>query len=153
MRALQKADPANAGRYASNAVAYVERLHKLDREIAEALARYKGAPIVTYHDAFPYFAQRYGLEVVGVIEPVPDVDPTPRELSDLRKRMRERNVRVVFVEKDSSSRLAERMRDDLRVKLAPLDPLESGDLSAEAYENGMRRNLETLKKAFDASVP
>ena len=153
MRSLQTADPSNAAGYASNAAAYVERLHKLDRELAETLGHYKGTPIVTYHDAFPYFAQRYQLKIVGVIEPVPDVDPTPRELSQLRKRMLEENVRVVFVEKDSSSRLADRIRDDLKVKLAPLDPLESGDLSPEVYENGMRRNLETLKKIFDASLP
>jgi zinc transport system substrate-binding protein len=153
MRALQELDPANAAGYARNAAAYVERLHKLHEEIRAALAPHKGAPIVTYHNAFPYFARRYQLEIAGVIESVSDVDPSGRHLSNLRKTMREKNVRVIFTEKDSAPRLAERLRQDFNVKLAPLDPLESGDLAPNAYEEGMRRNLETLKKTFDAPVP
>src|SRR5687768_3920512 len=65
LQALQKADSKNADTYARNAAAYVARLHKLDQEIATALAPYRGRPLVTYHDAFPYFARRYGLQVVG----------------------------------------------------------------------------------------
>lgn len=153
MRALQDVDPANTASYARNAAAYVERLHKLHEEIRAALAPHKGAAIVTYHDAFPYFARRYQLEVVGVIESVPDVDPSARHLSELRKTMREKNVRVIFTEKDSAPRLAERLREDFNVKLAPLDPLESGELTPTAYEDGMRRNLDVLKRTFDAPVP
>jgi zinc/manganese transport system substrate-binding protein len=153
MLALQKADPVNSSTYAQNAAAYVEKLQRLDAEIQSALAPYKGAPIVTYHDAFPYFARRYQLQIAGVIEPVADVDPSAQRLSQLRRTIREKNVRVVFTEKDGASRLAERIRRDLNVKLAPLDPLESGDLNPTAYEEGMRRNLDVLKRTFDAPVP
>jgi zinc transport system substrate-binding protein len=153
LRALQEIDPANGAGYESNANAYVSRLHKLDEEIRTGLAPHKGSAIVTYHDAFPYFARRYQLEIVGVIEPKPDVDPSPRHLSELRKTIREKNVRVLFTERDEVSRLAERIREDFKVQLAPLDPLESGELTPTAYEDGMRRNLEVLKKVFDASVP
>lgn len=153
-RALQKLDPGNAAGYASNAAAYVERLHRLDHDIRGALAPRQGEGIVTYHDAFPYFARRYQLEIAGVIEPAPDVDPSPRHLSELRRIMREKNIQVVFTEKQSAPRLAERLREDLKVKLAPLDPLESGELTPAAYEEGMRRNLDVLKKIFfHAPVP
>ena len=153
MQALQKLDPANTTGYASNAAAYVERLHKLDNDIRAALAPQKQTAIVTYHDAFPYFARRYQLEIAGVIEPAPDVDPSPRHLSELRRLMREKNIQVIFTEKESAPRLAERLREDFNVKLVPLDPLESGELTPAAYEEGMRRNLDVLKKTFHAPVP
>jgi zinc transport system substrate-binding protein len=153
MRAFQDVDPPNASAYARNAAAYVDKLHSLDGEIQAALQPYQGAVIVTYHDAFAYFAKRYGLEIAAVIEPVADVDPSAQRFSRLRKTMRAKNVRVVFTEKGAPPRLAERLRQDLNVKLAPLDPLETGELSPTAYEEGMRANLEVLRKSLDASVP
>jgi zinc transport system substrate-binding protein len=153
MRALLEVDPVNATGYARNAAAYVEKLHDLDREIRSALQPHKGAAIVTYHDAFPYFARRYELEIAAVIEPVADVDPSAQRFSRLRKAMLAKNVRLVFTEKGTPPRLAERLRQDLNVKLAPLDPLETGELTPTAYEEGMRANLEVLRKTFDASVP
>jgi zinc transport system substrate-binding protein len=152
-RALQKLDPANTVGYASNAAAYVERLHKLDNDIRTALTPWKRTGIVTYHDAFPYFARRYQLEIAGVVEPSPDVDPSPRHLRELRRLMREKNIQVVFTEKENAPRLAERLREDFNVRLVPLDPLESGELTPTAYEDGMRRNLNVLKKTFHAPVP
>ena len=153
MHALQEADPVNSSTYAQNAAAYVQKLQRLDAEIQSALAPYQGAPIVTYHDAFPYFARRYQLQIACVIEPFADVDPSAQHLSQLGRTIREKNVRVVFTEKNGASRLAERIRRDWNVKLAQLDPLESGDLSPTAYEEGMRRNLNVLKRTFDAPVP
>jgi zinc transport system substrate-binding protein len=148
-RALQSADPSNAARYASNAAAYVQRLHALDEEIKSTLAPYRGRAIVTYHDAFPYFTRHYGLEVAGTIQEVADVDPTPRHLKELRTIIREKKVGVIFTEAGGENRYAR----DLGAKLAVLDPLESGDLAPDAYERGMRQNLAELKKAFHAPVP
>jgi len=153
LQALQKADPGNADAYARNAAAYVARLQKLHEEITAALAPYHGRTLVTYHDAFPYFARRYGLQVAGVVQEVADVEPTPRHLSELRAAVREKKVSVIFVEAGSDARRVKQLIADLGVKVATLDPLESGKLSPTAYEEGMRRNVESIRKAFDAPVP
>jgi zinc transport system substrate-binding protein len=153
MRSLAQIDPANAAAYQSNALAYVERLQKLDKEITTALGAFKGVPLVTHHDAFPYFARRYGLEIAGVIQEVPEVDPSPKHLATLQRTIREKKVRVVFTEPNSASSHAERIAHDLKVKLAVLDPLESIDLTPTAYEDGMRRNLKILKEMLDAPLP
>ena len=153
LQALQKADPQNADGYARNAATYVARLHKLDQQAAAMLAPYRGRTLVSYHDAFPYFARRYGLQVVGVVQEVADVDPTARHLSELRTLIRERKIGVIFMETSSDARRVKQLAADLGVKIATLDPLESGPLSATAYEEGMRRNVESMRKAFDAPVP
>jgi len=153
LHALQKADPPNADAFSRNAAAYVTRLHKLDQEISAALVPYRGRTFVTYHDAFPYFARRYDLRLAGVVQEVADVEPTPHHLSELRAIVRDKKVSVVFMEAASDRRRLKQLAADLGVKVATLDPLESGRLSPSAYEEGMRRNAESIRKAFDAPLP
>jgi len=144
LAALQKADPKNAATYAANATRYVERLHALDRDLTAALAPAKGRRIVTYHNAFPYFADRYKLSLVGVIEEVPDISPSPKYLAALQKVIRDKNVKIIFTEPQFSPKLAQRISKDTGVPLAELDTIETGPLKPTAYEEGLRRNLETL---------
>lgn len=147
--ALQKADRANAAGYAANASRYIAKLQKLDLELQQALAPVKDSAVVTYHDAFPYFARRYGLKVVGVIEPVPDIDPSPKYLSALRRVVQKNRVKVILTEPQSASKLARQIGRDLKVPVAPLDTLETGLLKPEAYEDGMRTNLRVLLQYLD----
>ncbi len=146
LAALQRTDPTGASTYVSNAQTYIARLQKLDSEIRQSLATVTNRAIVTYHDAFPYFARRYGLEVAGVVEQVPDVNPTPKYLSRLSRTMRERGIRVIFIAPNSTTRLARRIAEDLRVELVELDTLESGPLSPSAYEERMRHNAAVLQQ-------
>ncbi len=144
--ALQRADPAHASSYATNAYAYMARLNKLDGDIRRMLVSVTNRAIVTYHDAFPYFARRYGLEIAGVVEEVPEVNPTPKYLSRLRAAMRARNIDVIFVAPGGRTRMARRIADDLGVNLVELDTLETGAPSPSAYEELMRANAIVLEK-------
>ncbi|HEY0550531.1 MAG TPA: metal ABC transporter substrate-binding protein, partial [Verrucomicrobiae bacterium] len=146
LAALQRIDPAHALAYANNAHGYIAHLNKLDADIRHALSSVTNRAIVTYHDAFPYFARRYGLEIAGVVEAVPEVNPTPKYLSRLRATMRARNINVIFVAPGGRTRIARRIADDLRVKLIELDTLETGLLSPSAYEQRMTANANVLEK-------
>jgi len=144
--ALQRIDPASAQTYARQAHAYTARLHQLDTDIRQMLASVTNRAIVTYHDAFPYFASRYGLEVAGVVEQIPEVNPTPKYLSRLGRLMRERGLGVIYIAPGGDTRLARRIAADLRVKLVELDTLETGPLSPSAYEERMRNNAAVLQQ-------
>ena len=144
--ALQKADQKNAAAYAMNAAQAVARLHQLDEEIGLALGPYHGSRIVTYHHAFPYFTRRYGLALIGVIEEVPNVEPSPKYLAALLKVIREKEVKAIFTEPQFSAKLAQRISRDTKVPVAELDTLETGPLKPTAYEEGLRRNLNMLLK-------
>jgi zinc/manganese transport system substrate-binding protein len=146
LSALQRIDPAHSSTYASNAMAYVARLHKLNDDVRLSLASATNRAIVTWHDAFPYLARRYGLEIAGVVEEVSDVNPTPKYLSRLGRMMRERGIRVIFVAPGGQTRLARRIAADLSVELVELDTLESGPLTPSAYEERMRHNAAVLQK-------
>jgi zinc/manganese transport system substrate-binding protein len=148
LEALQRLDPAHAVAYASNAQSYVARLHQLDADIRTKLAGVTNRAIVTYHDAFPYFTRRYGLEIAGVVEQQPGVPPGPKYLSELGKKIRAQKIPAIFVPPGVRNPLAQRLAGDLKVKLTELDTLESGPLSPSAYEQQMMFNATVLETSL-----
>jgi ABC-type Zn uptake system ZnuABC Zn-binding protein ZnuA len=62
------------------------------------MAPYKGMKMVTYHRSFPNFADRFGLDIVGYVEPKPGIPPTPQHTLDLINEMKRMNVKLVLVE-------------------------------------------------------
>jgi zinc transport system substrate-binding protein len=145
-RALAATDPPHAEAYQKNAAAYVVRLTALDSQLQHSLGDVRGVPFVTYHDAFPYFVRRYELKLAGVVEQVPEVAPSPKEMSQLLKTIREQHAKALFTEPPGSTRLAEQIARDAKLKLAELDPIETGQIEARAYEEAMRRNAQTLHR-------
>lgn len=143
--ALQEADPVHASFYAANAENYLQRLEQLDRELRQALESIRSRAFVTQHDSFAYFVRRYELKRVGVVEKVPDVEPSARELVSLYRAIRENHAKAIFAEPQFSSRLIKQIARDLNLAVAELDPLETGRLTRSAYEDGMRKIARTLQ--------
>jgi ABC-type Zn uptake system ZnuABC Zn-binding protein ZnuA/ABC-type Mn2+/Zn2+ transport system permease subunit len=109
--ALAAADPAHRAAYARRAAAYLRRLRALDRRLAACLARLPRAErkLVTDHDAFGYFARRYGLDVVGAVIPsqTTQAQPSAGATARLVELIRREHVRAVFPESSLNRRLAE----------------------------------------------
>lgn len=148
VEALCLADPAHAAGYRLRGERYRQELAALDAEIRASLQGLKDRKVVTFHDAFPYFCRRYDLELVGVIEAVPNVDPSPKYLARLSRLIRDRKVRVLFSEPQFHPRLLRRLADDLGIRVAELDVLETGKASPAFYAEGIRRNLRSLETAL-----
>jgi zinc transport system substrate-binding protein len=108
----------------------------------------RSKPFITYHDAFPYFVRRYGLQLAGVVEETPDVEPSPRYLARLSQTVREKGVNVIFTEPQFSSKLVQQITRDLHISTGQLDPLETAALTSTSYEEGMRNNARTLQEAL-----
>ncbi len=146
LRALQHADPGNAAGYASNATVVVARLETLDREMSSGLSTVTNRAIVTSHGAFDYMARRYGLTIAGVVEEQPEMDPSPAHLTALRAVIRERAVKALFVDPHEGVRRFRQLGRDFGVAVGLLDTLEAAPLTPSAYEEGMRRNLQSLRQ-------
>lgn len=143
--ALQEADPVHANFYATNAGNYLLRLEQLDRELRQTLEPIRSIAFVTQHDAFAYLVRRYELRRVGVVEKVPDIEPSARELVSLYRAIRENHAKAIFAEPQFSSRLIKQIARDLNLAVAELDPLETGRLTRSAYEDGLRKIARTLQ--------
>ncbi len=77
---------------------FTTRLDAAEKGWVAKMAPYKGTKVVTYHRSFPNFAERFGLEIVGYVEPRPGIPPTPQHTLDLINEMKRQNVRLVLVE-------------------------------------------------------
>lgn len=95
---LAELDPVAAGTYSANAERFVQQVDRLDRAMVEATATIEPEKrtLLTYHDAYAYFAEHYGWTVVGAIQPSDFREPSAREVADLITQIRERDVDVIF---------------------------------------------------------
>jgi len=108
---LESADPAHRELYRRNADAYLQRLRRLDAGIARCVASVPAADreLVTDHDAFGYFARRYGIEVVGAVIPAQatQAQPSAKDISELAALIERERVRAIFPESSIASKVAD----------------------------------------------
>lgn len=128
--ALGQVDSANAGRYAERARVYLAKLDGLDAWIQTEVDRIPSArrKLVTFHDAFPYFAKRYGFSLQGVVVASPGKEPSARELAALVLRIKRERVPAVFAEAQFSPKVLEVLAKDAGVRV--VSNLYSDTLSA-----------------------
>ena len=145
---LANADPEHAEAYRSNAEAYILKLEQLKADIAEQLAPYAGREIITFHEAFTYFADAFGLHVAGVIATEPGEEPSTRDIADTCDLVSELGIKTLFVEPQYPQKAAQTIARETGASIYTLDPCVSGDGSMESYENIMRENARVLTEAF-----
>jgi ABC-type Zn uptake system ZnuABC Zn-binding protein ZnuA len=95
---LTRRDPANAVTYRTNFDAFAAKINALDAAVVEATATVPEAQrlLLTYHDAYAYFAERYGWTVIGAIEPSSFDEPSPRDVADIIEQVRATGVPAIF---------------------------------------------------------
>ncbi len=149
---LSAVDPVNKEKYRSNAASYVQKLTDLKDEMHSALDGLKNRDIITFHEAFPYFAQEFDLNIIAVVEREPGSEPTPRELADIIDTIKQTGIKALFAEPQYSSKAAEAIARDTGAKVFTLDPVVTGEAApdaADAYIETMRKNVETLAEALE----
>ena len=148
---LKEADPAHAAAYEKNAVAYIEKLTSLKSEMHAALDNVPHKDIVTFHEAFPYFAKEFNLNIIGVVEREPGTEPTPTELQETIEQVNALPTKVLFTEPQYSPAAAETIARETGAKIYTLDPVVTGEATPaakNAYIDTMKKNMKTLQEAL-----
>jgi ABC-type Zn uptake system ZnuABC Zn-binding protein ZnuA len=147
-------DPQHAEHYRHNATRLIDELSHLDQCITKAVAtippHYR--LLVTYHDAWPYFARRYGLAVVRVVQPANFAEPSPREVARVVEQLRQTPVPALFSSDIFPSKVPEKIAreagvprvDVLHDEILPGVPGES----EHSYQGMMQRNVTTIIAAL-----
>lgn len=146
-----EADPANAASYRENAGRYIEELRDLDNYVEEKTAAFTKKKFVSFHPAFTYFAHRYGLEQVGVIEESPGREPGAGEIAELVDAIKAEGVQVVFTEPQFSPKAAEAIADEsgADVVLKSLDPIGDPDNpETDTYIELMKHNTSVMEEVM-----
>jgi zinc transport system substrate-binding protein len=147
--ALAKEDPAQAEAYRERARQKVLKLEQLDEALREELAPLRGTRFIATHAGWAYFARRYGLEQVAVVELAPGRAPGPRTLSRLVALARQEKVQAIFSEVQLSDGSARVLASELELPVIALDPMGgAGVQGREQYEDLLRWNSQRLLNAL-----
>jgi ABC-type Zn uptake system ZnuABC Zn-binding protein ZnuA len=153
-QSLSTLDPANAATYQANAAAYRAKLEELDQEIQRAVAAIPAAnrKLVTDHDDFGYFADRYGFTIVGAVIPSFSTlaAPSAQELAALHQQVAAEGVKAIFVGTTVNPDLADQLAHDLGIAVVPLytDSLSGADGPAATYLDMMRFDVKAIIDAL-----
>jgi len=148
---LATIDKLNADRYIENADAYAGKLKELKKEMHAALDNLPNRKIITFHEAFPYFAKEFNLEIAAVIENEPGTEPSPKELADIIDIVNNSGVKAIFAEPQYSSNAADVIARETGAKVYILDPVVTGESVPDArddYLNKMEQNMKVLLGAL-----
>jgi manganese/iron transport system substrate-binding protein len=155
---LIRLDPTNKSTYEKNAAAFLKKLEALDQAIKEAVKTIpqNNRRLLTYHDSWPYFARRYGFQVIGAAQPSDFSDPSPREVARLIEQIRKEKVPALFgsevfpspvleqIARETKSRYIDKLRDDE----LPGKPGEA----QHSYIGMMLENLTIMVEALGGST-
>lgn len=148
---LSELDPERADKYKMYALEYVDELTTLRDEMHISLDMLQSKDIVTFHEAFSYFAAEFKLNIVAVIEREPGTEPTPQELAETIEKINALPVKVIFTEPQYSPKAAETIARETGAQIFELDPIVTGEAKPENlldYPDRMLTNTLTLIKAL-----
>jgi len=149
---ISERDPANAEHYAANYDAFAEMIDELDGAMRESFATVPVRKLLTYHDAYAYFAVDYDWEVIGAIQVSDFEDPTPGEVADLIDQVRETGVPAIFGSEVFPSPVLEQIGREADVEY--VDVLRDDDLPGEPGDTEhswlglMRFDFATMTEAL-----
>ena len=109
------------------------RLDAAEKRWTAAMAPYKGAKVVTYHRSFPNFADRFGLDIIGYVEPRPGIPPTPQHTLDLINEMKRQNVKLMLIEPYFDLKTPNAIGRDTGAKVLVMLPSVGGVKEASDY--------------------
>jgi ABC-type Zn uptake system ZnuABC Zn-binding protein ZnuA len=152
--ALTAADPAGAAAYAERAKRFDAELAALDTDIRDSLGAVpeEARTVISFHDAFPYFARAYGLTIDGTIVEAPGQDPSASQVEALVQGIREHGVRAILAEVQFSDKLAQAIAAETdAVVVSDLYTDTLGEAPLDSYVAIMRWNTDRLVEALSGS--
>jgi len=138
-----------------DAAYFAQRYADFDRRLADAtrrwkatMAPYKGTKVVTYHRSWPNFADAFGLDVIGYIEPKPGIPPSPAHTLDLEQEMKRQNVKIILVEPYFDLKTPNAIARDTGAKVLVMPPSVGGVKEVNDYFQMFDYDINLLVNAI-----
>jgi zinc transport system substrate-binding protein len=146
---LSKIDPENSKSYNENASQYIEKLELLDLQIREELSSCSKKDFITYHNAFSYFSNEYGLTQHTITKGVHDhSQPTAKSIEGIIDLAKKLDIKVIFTEDTSDIRISKVIADEIGADVLTLSPIATQDKENKNYFERMQENASSLKEAL-----
>jgi zinc/manganese transport system substrate-binding protein len=130
---LTELDRADAAYFQQRYADFDHRLTEATKRWTSMMAPYKGVKVVTYHRSWPNFAEAFGLDVIGYVEPKPGIPPSPAHTLDLEQEMKRQNVKIVLVEPYFDLKTPNAIGRDTGAKVLVMPPSVGGVKEVNDY--------------------
>jgi zinc/manganese transport system substrate-binding protein len=130
---LSRLSPGDAAYYKSRYADFDKRLADAEKRWDAQMAPYKGLKIVTYHRSWPNFAERFGLDVIGYVEPRPGIPPSPSHTIELIAEMKRQNVKILLVEPYFDLKTPQSIGRETGAKVLVMSPSVGGEKEITDY--------------------
>jgi zinc/manganese transport system substrate-binding protein len=144
--------PADKAYFAQRYSDFDKRLADAEKRWDAAMAPYKGTKIVTYHRSWPNFVERFGLDVIGYVEPKPGIPPSPSHTLELIDEMKKQNVKLILVEPYFDLKTPQSIANQVGGKVLVLAPSVGGTKEATDYITLFDYDVNTLAAALKAAT-
>lgn len=145
---LSQLDPANKATFDARYADFDKRLAVAEKKWDAAMAPYKGTKIVTYHRSWPNFMDRFGLDVMGYVEPKPGIPPSPSHTIELIAEMKTQNVKLIVVEPYFDLKTPQSITNQIGGKVLVLAPSVGGEKEAGDYIQLFDYNVNLIVTAL-----
>ena len=149
--ALVQADPGHAQEFRQNQAAYLKRLDQLSVELTERLRGLSSRRFIAHHPAWPYFARRFGFEIVATIQTQSASEPSAIHIQHLIETIKTQRVKAVVSEIQLSQRLPELLARETGARVVVLTTLPGGLPRTDTYLDMLRYNVLQLANALETS--
>ena len=143
--------PGDAAYFASRYAAFEQKLKGADQQWQAGMKPYAGRKIVTYHRSWPNFAEHFGLNVVGYVEPRPGIPPSPQHTVELIGQMKRDNIKVIVVEPYFDLKTPNSIARETGGQVVVLMPSVGGEKEITDYFKLFDYDLSKLKQALDST--
>jgi len=149
--ALIQVDPAYATEYRTNQASYLRKLDQLRGSLSDRITRVADRRFIAHHPAWPYFARRFGFQIVGTIQSQSGSEPSALQLHALIAKIKKDRIKVVVSEIQLSQRIPEMLAKETGARVVVLTTLPGGLPHTETYLDMLRYNVLQLANALDAA--
>ncbi|MBU2566034.1 metal ABC transporter substrate-binding protein [Patescibacteria group bacterium] len=144
---FENLDPANKDTYQKNLDVFLKNLETVNQNIIKSFATLPNKSIITHHGAWFYFADAYGLNIQGVFELAPGLEPTANDIARLQSAITSKKVAAVFIEPQLSSQIVQSFIGDTGARVGVLDPL-GGVENRMSYIELLQYNAQIIENAL-----
>ncbi len=150
---LAQLRPDDAAYFQQRVQSFEQRLREVEKRWDAQMAAYRGAKIVTYHRSWPNLAKRFGLNVVGYVEPRPGIPPSPQSLVELMKLMKREKVKVIFVEPYFDLKTPNAVARETGAQVVVLLPSVGGEKQITDYFKLFDYDVNLMARALSGVKP
>ncbi len=145
---LSNNDPEHADIYRKNKEEYWQKVQITFKTLKELMKPFRGTKIITYHQSWEYFAEEFGLEILGYVEPKPGLPASPRHTKELIETINRHKVKIILKEPYYPKRPVKRLMKKTEAKVVELVNYPGGRKNARTYLQNLEANINELVQAL-----